>query len=160
MSKFKSGIVLKDRVFCPLDYDSHKEMIAELKLDDKTSKPEFVRVEIIPIDNNIFNHNMDNWKLKIDQDFKPDWFSEEFAEAEMKTALKGVFEERFITKGAIDKIYKGRWYLGGSAQVENISGRSICCFAADTAKYKIIKENGIAILYYKKILKLLWQIKK
>ncbi len=185
MCEFKSGIVLKDRVFCPLDYDNHEEMLKELKLTDKDDNPNFVRVEIIPIDGNIFNHDLKNWKLRVDQDFKPEWFSEKFAEAEMKVALKEVFRERFINKGFIDKIGKGRWYLGGSARVEYISdsaqvkniygsaqvkyiydsaqveyiydsaqveyiyGRSVCCFTANTAKWKTIKENGVAILYYK-----------
>jgi hypothetical protein len=36
-----------------------------------------------------------------------------------------------------------------SAQVEYIGGRSVCCFTVNTAKWKTIKENGMAILYYK-----------
>jgi len=120
MCEFKSGIVLKDRVFCPLDYDSHEDMLKELKLTDKDDKPKFVRVEIVPIDGNIFNHDLKNWKLKVDQDYKPDWFSEKFAEKEMKEALQEVFKERFVVKGKIDRIEKGRWFLGGYAQVKYI----------------------------------------
>ena len=96
MCQLKSGIVLKDKVFIPLDYDSHEDMIKELKLDDTTKEPNFVRVEIIPRDGDIFNHNLDNWKLKVDQDCKPEWFNDKFAEAEMKKELKKWFAERFI----------------------------------------------------------------
>ena len=176
MCQIKSGIVLKDRVFCPLDYDSHEEMIKELGLDDKTTSPNFVRVEIVPKDGNIFNHKLNNWELQVDQDFKPDWFSKKFAEAEMKKELEKWWEERFIISGKIEKIDKGRWYLGGSAQVGSISGsakvgnisdsakvdyiygsaqvgnlkgRAILCVFGEKVEYKKIEENGMAILYYK-----------
>jgi hypothetical protein len=111
MCQFKSGIVLKDKVFCPLDYDSHEEMIKELKLKDDTTSPNFVRVEIIPADGNIFNHDLKNWQLKVDQDFRPDWFSEKFAETEMKKALKDVFNSRFLIDREIKEISEGRWFL-------------------------------------------------
>ena len=230
MCKIKSGIVLKDKVFMPMDYDSHEEMIKELGLKDNTKNPDFVRVEITPKDGNIFNHDLENWELQVDQDFKPDWFSKKFAEVEMKKELKNWWKERFIISGKIDKIDKGRWFLGGStqvknicgstqvknicgsaqvknicgsaqvenicdsaqvkyiygsaqvknicgsaqvkyiydsaqvkniygsaqveniydsAQVKNICGRALCAFTGDKATYKTIKENGVAILYYK-----------
>ena len=157
MCQIKSGIVLKDSIFCPLDYDEHEKMIKELKLNDTTTKPNFVRVEITPKDNNIFNHNLDNWQLKIDQDLRPEWFNEKLAEEGMKKELQEWFEERFVLDTR-DKIDMGRWFLGGSAQVKNICGsaqveniksRAICCFTAQTAEYKSIQDNGIAILYYK-----------
>ena len=59
MCQVKSGLVLKDKVFMPLDYDSHEDMIKELKLKDTTQSPDFVRVEIIPKDGDLFNHNLD-----------------------------------------------------------------------------------------------------
>jgi len=138
MCQIKSGIVLKDRVFCPLDYDSHEEMIKELGLDDKTTSPNFVRVEIVPKDGNIFNHKLNNWELQVDQDFKPDWFSKKFAEAEMKKELEKWWEERFIISGKIEKIDKGRWYLGGSAQVGSISGSAKVGNISDSAKVDYI----------------------
>jgi len=96
MCKLKSAIVLKDRIFMPLDYDSHEKMLEELKLNDKTTNPDFVRVEIVPQDGDLFNHDLDNWKLVVDQDFLPEWFSEKLTEKEMKQELKTFFKERFI----------------------------------------------------------------
>ena len=184
MCQIKSGIVLKDKIFCPLDYDSHEDMIKELKLDDTTMNPNFVRVEIIPKDNNVFNHNLDNWQFKVDQDLIPKWFDKEEAEVLMKKELQKWFKERFIF-GKKDSINRGRWFLGGSAQVkyiygsaqvkyiygsaqvkyicgsaqvenicgsaqvENIGDRAICCFTGKNAKYKTIKDNAMAVLYYK-----------
>ncbi len=96
MCQLKSAIVLKDRVFMPLDTDKHEKMIKELKLDDTTNNPDFVRVEIVPKDGNLFNHDLDNWQFGVDQDFKPDWFSAKFAEEETKKELLIWFKERFI----------------------------------------------------------------
>ena len=47
MCKFKSGLILKDRVFIP-DYDSHTDMLEELHIPDKLSTPNFVKVEFLP----------------------------------------------------------------------------------------------------------------
>jgi len=80
MCQLKSAIVLKDKIFMPLDYDSHEQMISELKLDDSTKSPDFVRVEMVPKDDDIFNHNLDNWELEVDQDFLPEWFNKKLAE--------------------------------------------------------------------------------
>ena len=108
MCQIKSAIVLKDKVFCPWDYDGHEEMIRELKLNDKTISPDFVRVEIVPIDGNIFNHDLKNWQLKVDQDFRPEWFNEKFAEKELKEILQGkhddVPEEKFYMRGSIEEV--------------------------------------------------------
>jgi len=71
-------------------------MIQELKLDDSTNQPKFVRVEITPKDNDLFNHNLDNWQMRVDQDFRPDWFDSEKTEEELKEQLKKWFEQRFI----------------------------------------------------------------
>ena len=57
-------------------------------------------------------------------------------------------EGKILIDRKIEKITEGRWFLGGSAQVKRIEGRSICCFTTKEAKYGKIKDNGMAILYY------------
>ena len=52
MCRFKSGIILKDRVFIP-DYDSHTDMLEELKIADTEDNAErlLVRAELVtPVD--------------------------------------------------------------------------------------------------------------
>ena len=124
MCQFKSAIVLKNKVFMPLDYDSHEQMLKELGLNDKTSSPEFVRVEITPIDGNIFNHDLNNWRLKVDQDFRPDWFSEGFAEKEIKKVLPKLFAERFLIDKELKEIKEGRWFLK-NGKVDVLLGNSL-----------------------------------
>ena len=116
MCQIKSAIILKDRVFCPYDYDDHSKMLETLGIKDNSKDPQFVRVEMNPIDGDIFNHDLSNWKLKVDQDFKPDWFSEKFTEAEMKKELEKWWQERFIFNDKTRKNLKdGKFYVKNSS---------------------------------------------
>ena len=86
MCRFHSGIVTyKNRsVIADLDKDSHTDLLEIGELKDTSINPKFVRVEILPIDGDIFNHKLSNWKLHIDQDLIPDWFDKAKAEKMMK----------------------------------------------------------------------------
>jgi hypothetical protein len=142
MCQFFSGIITKKETIFDFDFDSHEKLIEKAGLKDTTNSPDFVRVELLPKDGNIFNHDLDNWILKIDQDFKPKWFSDKFAEEEMKKAIKQVWNERFIIKGKIDKINKGRWFIGGSAQVKNIYGSAQVENIYDSAQVENIYDSA------------------
>ena len=88
MCKFKSGLILKDRVFIP-DYDSHSDMLDELKIDDTRANAErlFIRAELYPKDDDVFS-DIDTWVFNVDQDIKPEWFVEEVDKERMITAVK------------------------------------------------------------------------
>ena len=88
MCKFKSAIILKDRVFIP-DYDSHSDMLDELKIDDTRANAErlFIRAELYPKDDDVFS-DIDTWVFNVDQDIKPEWFVDEVDKARMVTAVK------------------------------------------------------------------------
>ena len=59
MCKLKSAIVLKNKVYMPFDIDSHTEMLKELGITDDYlgASKKFVRVEITPQDEDIFNQD-------------------------------------------------------------------------------------------------------
>ena len=88
MCKLKSAIVLKDRIFMP-DYDSHSDMLQELGIKDDYlgASKKFVRVELSPENGDVFS-NIDEWKLTVDQDIKPEWFSEEEYKPKIVEAVK------------------------------------------------------------------------
>ena len=88
MCKLKSAIVLKDRIFMP-DYDSHSDMLNELGIEDNYlgASKKFVRVELSPVDGDVFS-NIDEWKLTIDQDIRPNWFTEEEYRPKIVEAVK------------------------------------------------------------------------
>jgi len=88
MYLFKSGIILKDRVFIP-DYDNYADMFKELNIDGnpENTKPIFVRVELIPQDNNVFS-DIATWRFNVNQDIVPDWFVKDYEKERMITAVK------------------------------------------------------------------------
>ena len=88
MCRFKSAIILKDRVFVP-DYDSHTDMLEELKIQDTKANAErlFVRAELIPENGDEFS-DIDTWRFNVDQDILPDWYVEEYDKQRMIDAVK------------------------------------------------------------------------
>ena len=78
MCKLKSGIALiKNRVYMA-DHDSHSDMLKELNIEDDYlgATKKYVRWELSPPDGNPFS-DIDTWKLKVDQDIVPEWWSAE-----------------------------------------------------------------------------------
>ena len=117
MCDFKSGIVLKDRVYVP-DRDSHNQMLSELGLRDDfdTASKLFVRVELSPTDGNKAS-DVDGWKLKVDQDILPDWWQEPIDLPRVKAAVKDWCAKHILTSG-VHEVRDGIWYALGNATVE------------------------------------------
>ena len=88
MCRFKSGIILKDRVFIP-EYDHHTNMLEELKIEDTydNAKRLFVRAELIPKNNDVFSP-VEEWEFVVDQDILPEWFVAEYEKQRMIAAVK------------------------------------------------------------------------
>lgn len=91
MCKFKSFIVTKDKILYSLKEEFHTHILDEYGINDTKQCADFVRVEFLP-KNDIFDINLDNWKLKVDQDYIPDWF---FVDAELPK-LKKIMTEIII----------------------------------------------------------------
>jgi len=88
MCMLKSGIVLKNKIFVP-EYDSHTRMLEELGIKDDylNASKTFVRVELSPIDGNVFS-DIDTWKLRVDQDITPEWYDEDTYKPQVVEAVK------------------------------------------------------------------------
>ena len=88
MCKLKSAIILKDRIFMP-DYDSHSDMLEELKIKDDYlgASKKFVRAELSPVNGDAFT-DVDSWAFKVDQDITPKWFSVDEYKPKMVEAVK------------------------------------------------------------------------
>ena len=71
MCQFFSGIITREETIWDYDDDSHEVLIKKAGLNDSSRSPNFVRVELLPKDGDIFNHDLKNWHLNIDQDFRP-----------------------------------------------------------------------------------------
>ena len=88
MCKLKSAIILKDRIFMP-DYDSHSEMLEELKITDDyfNASKVFVRAELSPVNGDVFS-DIDGWEFSVDQDITPEWFDEKDCAERMRNTVK------------------------------------------------------------------------
>jgi len=64
--------------------DSHEDLIRAAKLQDDGREQTFVRVEITPRNKSYLRP--DAWTYRVDQDDRPEWYREEFAEAECRKA--------------------------------------------------------------------------
>ena len=133
MCRFKSGIILKDRVFIP-DYDSHTEMLEELKIADTKDNAErlFVRAELVPPpDDNVFAP-LSEWEYHVDQDILPEWYVAEVDEKRMRKAVTKWAKEHIHIGEEIDTINSGTHWIK-DCKIEIICGFSevgtICGFS-------------------------------
>ena len=111
MCNLKSALVLKDRVFMP-EYDSHSTMIDELKLNDSSRNPGFVRVEISPPSGNVFE-SIASWEYKVDQDFRPDWYVSEYDERRVRESLAAWAKDRngkYVDRKALSELSTGQTF--------------------------------------------------
>ena len=116
MCQFKSALCLKDRVFVP-DYDSHDQMLEELKIPDDFAHASkvFVRVELFPADGDVTSDPM-GWRIKIDQDILPDWFVHEVDEQRVKVAITEWCKVHVLREGK-HEVRGGRWIACSNSTV-------------------------------------------
>ena len=138
MCKFKSFIVTKNDILHDLDDDSHEALIKAHGLKDNTPSPLFVRVEMTPKDGNSFNHVRENWHLRVDQDYRPDWFSEKEAEEACWPKLEATFKARFLLSGNVKELTKGKWFIGDSATIEYVGDSATINSVGDSANIKSV----------------------
>src|SRR3990167_961309 len=113
-----SMIITPNDTLFNLKTNSHEDLIKEHELKDDSKKPNFVRVEITPKDGDLFNHNLDNWVMRVDQDFKPAWWkNKDKHEKHLKCILeKEIFPKRF----AINE--DGKEFENASVWIKNSKG--------------------------------------
>ena len=85
MCEHKSLVVTRTSILSLPNEDSHEAVIKANHLDDTTTSPDFVRVELLPTTDLM---DVDTYKFKVDQDFKPDWFSAKEAEVACRLEMK------------------------------------------------------------------------
>ena len=97
MCKFKSGIILKNKVLlAPEGNESHTDLLESVGIEDNTVNMArmFIRVELIPKDNDKMS-NVKDWKYIVDQDFTPDWYEKdpERYEKEFREAVEKYMDD-------------------------------------------------------------------
>ena len=143
MCRFKSMILLKDRVFIP-DYDSHDKMLDELGIKDNRKNAErlFVRVELSPADGDVFS-DISTWEFKADQDILPEWYVKEVDQERAVKAVKEWAENHiYIGKNNLELSGGGHYYIKdcknviirGSATVEAWDSATVKAWDSATVK--------------------------
>ena len=143
MCRLKSGIILKDYVFIP-DYDSHTDMLEELKIKDNITNAStlFVRAELQPPYNNIFS-DISTWEFNVDQDILPGWFVYNYDKQRMIEAVKRWSKDHVFEN--IDNLeLKGnnKYYL---KNCKNVEAYDNCTINARRGNCTINAYNGCKI---------------
>lgn len=79
MGKFKSGIILKNKIeLAPQGNESYSDLLVSLGIDDTTfnASKVFIRAELTPPDGDIAVP-IEKWNYNVDQDITPDWYDED-----------------------------------------------------------------------------------
>lgn len=89
MCQFKSGIILKERIFlCPMENERHCDLLRNLGIKDTlfNASHVFVRAELTPTETT----DVSKWEYRVDQDIVPSWYSEDPKkyEKEFRDAVK------------------------------------------------------------------------
>lgn len=100
MCKFKSGIILKNKVvLAPIYNDSHSALLNKLGIEDShlNASKTFVRAELVPPNGNK-TAILQDWKFIVDQDITPDWFDIDKGryENEFRNSVKEFLETRMV----------------------------------------------------------------
>lgn len=84
MCKFKSGIILKNKVvLTPEGNESHSDLLESLGIADThmNATKTFVRAELIPQNDDKMT-DVKEWRYKVDQDIVPDWYEKDLGRYE------------------------------------------------------------------------------
>ena len=143
MCKFKSGIILKNKVvLTPEGNESRSDLLESLGIEDNrfNAETKFVRVELLPKDNNKAT-DISEWTYKVDQDILPDWYEAdpEKYKAEFRGAVKDYLKDKF-------KIIAGRpWTV-----MKTEGNRTYYLLDGILEKSKFGKTNNYAMSYIRK----------
>ncbi len=134
MCQFKSGIILKDRIYID-ESDSHTDMLKELGIEDnrKNAASLFVRAELIPPNDDVFA-DVETWRFNVDQDLRPDWFVEPYEKERMVKAVKGWADKHVLIGRKNEKIDNGTYYLKDCIGISLRGNSTATAFGNSTVK--------------------------
>ena len=129
MCYHKAFLITRTRIIHSDKTDDHNTLIKENGLDDTTEHPDFVRAEYNPVGAN-FMTDIADWKFKTDQDYRPDWYSEQEAEIACRPIVEQIIKNGMKTVGGnlnLDSLTKipegfnptvgGDLYLGSLTEI-------------------------------------------
>ena len=147
MCKLKSMIALKDRIYIA-EHDSHQNMLNEIGIKDDYlgASKKFVRLELSPPDGDPFS-DVETWQLNVDQDIRPEWYSdEEYKPMAVEAVKEWAKTHIFVGVDGLKLDIGSNYYIKdckyieiyGSASVKNICGSASVKNICDSARVKNI----------------------
>ena len=112
MCRFKSGIILKNRIILtPEGNESHSDLLESLNIADtrENAMRVFVRAELLPKDDNKAS-DISEWRFNVDQDITPDWFDKDPGryEEEFRNEVKDFLKKFAVIEGYLwDEVKDG-----------------------------------------------------
>ena len=86
MCRPMSGIITREAVLWDEWSDSHSKILEKAGIADRDEKPDFVKFELVPPDDD-YTLPFEQWKYTEDQNYLPEWYNRENAEAEARKIL-------------------------------------------------------------------------
>ena len=153
MCKFFSCCVdKKGHVYWEPGVNNH-EIVEIFKLKDDTDNQQelkFARVEITPKDGDIFNKNIDNWGLRIDEDIIPEWFSP-MHEKHCFNALEKCLDDCVFSDVTISKIKDKKGLYFKNVVVQEMYGSSVVQEMYDSSVVQEMYGSSTCMVYSKNV---------
>jgi len=128
MCQFKSAIVVRDlkekggfRLLMSPWTESHSELCTIFRLNDGKML-HFARVEFSPADLDTA-YKVETYKLKIDEERKPDWFDDEMKENVAQRMTDYI--QSIIVSGEVELLIGGQFIIAPTAKIEYAHGMVI-----------------------------------
>lgn len=131
MCRFKSGIILKNRiVIAEGENDSHSDLLESLGIEDDYigATRTFVRAELVPKNDEWWvspEEHPEKWNFVVDQDkdFVPGWFDRERHEKEFRESVCAWWEKHVLADQKIKKLDSGYYRIKG-CDIQELAGNA------------------------------------
>ena len=141
MCNIASGILVNGKVL-ESKHDSHEEIIKEHRLDDTTAEPKFVRFEIIPPDGKDYTAPLAEWQYRVDQDYLPDWYDADKAEAAARQWLAEYWYPTHVVDGVLT-LHSGQAHLYGNSTAKLYGDSTADLY--DNSNVESVSQMAVAI---------------
>ena len=129
MCRFKSGIILKNRiVIAEGGNNSHSALLESLGIEDNYigATRTFVRAELIPKDDEWWvspEAHPEKWEFVVDKDIVPEWFDRKQHEKEFRESVCAWWEKHVLADQKIKKLDSGYYRIKG-CDIQELAGNA------------------------------------
>ena len=147
MCNFFSCLLKKTGEVLSLPYtDSHDELIRVYQLDDSIiGVRNWMRIEIRPPLDDVFNTHLYEWKIHIDEYIKEEWYLRNKIkyDKDLRSALRSAWKTAIIVDRTEKTIKNRRVFIGGNGIVEYVGNNGIVEYVGGNGIVKSVGGNGI-----------------